>query len=203
MKKQINPKIKAHLIRSASYLLLLIAICAIPFALAQRNLNKRTAMRAPFDRSQLPKFPYSSVRERRSAPAIPAGEETPTPTPTASPTPTATPGPGCGLLVGDGLAVGFAPNNYTLIASNIVNFTFSNSQTAPNDFAIFQTHDPFGSTIVEDAITAAGHTFSVFTPGDLAGFDFTQYRVIVLNWDDHFLSDFLTDYTAAIPALES
>jgi hypothetical protein len=203
MKKQINPTIKAHLIRGAFYLLLLIAICAIPFALAQRNVGKRTVMRAPFNKSQLPKFPYSSVRERRSAPAVPAGEGTPTPTPTASPTPTATPGPGCGLLVADGLAVGFAPNNYTLIASNIVNFTFSNSQTAPNDFALFQTHDPWGSTIVEDAITAAGHTFSVFTPGDLAGFDFTQYRVIVLNWDDHFLTDFLTDYAAAIPALEA
>ena len=35
MKKQINPTIKAHLIRSASYLLLLLAVCAIPFALAQ------------------------------------------------------------------------------------------------------------------------------------------------------------------------
>src|SRR5439155_15518774 len=35
MKKQINPTIKVHLIRSAFYLLLLIAICAIPFALAQ------------------------------------------------------------------------------------------------------------------------------------------------------------------------
>jgi hypothetical protein len=203
MKKQINPNVKAHLIRGAFYLLLLIAICAIPFALAQRNVRKQTVMRAPFDRSQLPKFPYSSLRERRSAPAVPAGEKSPTPTPAASPTPTATPGPGCGLLVGDGLAVGFAPNNFTLIASNIVNFTFSNSQSAPNDFAIFQTHDPFGSTVVEDAITGAGHTFTVFTPGDLAGFDFTQYRVIILNWDDHFLSDFLADYTAAIPALEA
>ena len=35
MKKQINPTIKAHLLRSALYLLLLVAICAIPFALAQ------------------------------------------------------------------------------------------------------------------------------------------------------------------------
>ena len=101
------------------------------------------------------------------------------------------------------MAIGFAPNNFTLIASNIVNFTFSNGQTAPNDFAIFQTHDPFGATVVEAAITAAGHTFSVFTPGDLAGFDFTQYRVIILNWDDHFVVDFLADYTAAIPALEA
>ena len=226
MKKQINPNIKAHLIRGAFYLLLLIAVCAIPFALAQRNTGYRNVTRPaagaiprtlpakqlpkfPYssvrerDRSQLPKFLYSSVRQRGSAPAVPAGEETPTPTPTASPTPTATPVPGCGLLVGDGLAIGFAPNNYTLIASNIVNFTFSNGQTAPNDFAIFQTHDPFGSTVVEDAITAAGHTFSVFTPADLAGFDFTQYRVIVLNWDDHFISDFLGDYAAAIPALEA
>src|SRR5882762_812529 len=37
MKKQINPSIKAHLIRSAFYLLLLLAVCAIPFALGQRS----------------------------------------------------------------------------------------------------------------------------------------------------------------------
>ena len=35
MKKQINPTIKAHLIRGAFYLILLVAVCAIPFALAQ------------------------------------------------------------------------------------------------------------------------------------------------------------------------
>src|SRR5215475_3403704 len=37
MKKQTNPNIKAHLIRSAFYVLLLLAVCVIPFALAQRN----------------------------------------------------------------------------------------------------------------------------------------------------------------------
>ena len=42
MKKQINPTIKAHLIRGAFYLLLLLAVCAIPFALAQRNAAKRS-----------------------------------------------------------------------------------------------------------------------------------------------------------------
>jgi hypothetical protein len=41
MKKQINPTIKAHLIRGAFYLLLLVAVCAIPFALAQRSASKR------------------------------------------------------------------------------------------------------------------------------------------------------------------
>src|SRR5438445_5095584 len=42
MKKQINPSIKAHLIGGAFYLLLLVAVCAIPFALAQRNASKRS-----------------------------------------------------------------------------------------------------------------------------------------------------------------
>ena len=37
MKKQINPTIKAHLIRGAFYLLLLLAVCAIPFVLARPN----------------------------------------------------------------------------------------------------------------------------------------------------------------------
>ena len=37
MKKQINPTIKAHLIRGAFYLILLVAVCAIPFALATRS----------------------------------------------------------------------------------------------------------------------------------------------------------------------
>src|SRR5438093_2452117 len=46
MKKQINPSIKAYLIRGAFYLLLLIAVCAIPFALAQRNTTKRNMTHA-------------------------------------------------------------------------------------------------------------------------------------------------------------
>src|SRR5215831_17787441 len=44
MKKQINPTVKAYLIRGAFYLLLLLAVCAIPFALAQRNTTRRTAI---------------------------------------------------------------------------------------------------------------------------------------------------------------
>jgi hypothetical protein len=47
MKKQINPTIKAHLIRSAFYVLLLLAVCVIPFALAQRNTGaKNTASKS-------------------------------------------------------------------------------------------------------------------------------------------------------------
>ena len=56
MKKQINPTIKAHLIRSAFYLLLLVAVCAIPFALAQRNRMSSTqahATKAPPTKAQI------------------------------------------------------------------------------------------------------------------------------------------------------
>ena len=40
MKKQINPNIQAHLLRATFYVLMLVAVCAIPFALAQRNISK-------------------------------------------------------------------------------------------------------------------------------------------------------------------
>ena len=45
MKKQINPTIKAHLVRSAFYVLLLLAVCVIPFALAQRNTSNRSIVK--------------------------------------------------------------------------------------------------------------------------------------------------------------
>src|SRR5919112_2061415 len=51
MKKQNNPSIKAHLIRSMLYVLLLVAICVIPFALAQLNATSATASSATSIRS--------------------------------------------------------------------------------------------------------------------------------------------------------
>jgi hypothetical protein len=48
MKKQINSTIEAHLVRSAFYILLLLAVCVIPFALAQRNtIAPKAAMSNP------------------------------------------------------------------------------------------------------------------------------------------------------------
>ena len=41
MKKQVRPTIKAHLIRSAFCLLLLLGMCAFSFALAQRNATSQ------------------------------------------------------------------------------------------------------------------------------------------------------------------
>jgi hypothetical protein len=47
MKKQTNSTTKAHLIRGAFYLLLLIAVCAIPLALAQRDAANRSIHNSP------------------------------------------------------------------------------------------------------------------------------------------------------------
>src|SRR6476469_9413379 len=78
MKKQINPTIKAHLIRGVFYLILLVAVCAIPFVLASRNtatgkvsrmmprshfpsLAPASAFRAP-----VPKLPNAKAIKKRS-----------------------------------------------------------------------------------------------------------------------------------------
>ena len=44
MKKRINQRVKAHLIRAAFYLLFLVAVCTIPFALAQRTTAKQSTV---------------------------------------------------------------------------------------------------------------------------------------------------------------
>ena len=72
MKKQINPTIKAHLIRGAFYLLLLLAVCAIPFALArtaaQRTVTKQSA------RQSMPLSPSAALStlpgQARQLPAL-------------------------------------------------------------------------------------------------------------------------------------
>jgi len=109
-----------------------------------------------------------------------------------------------GLLVGSGLTCGFPGNTWhAQLARNTVQYTFALSQPAANEFALFETHDPWFSTFIKDAITATGHTYTVFTPADLATVNFSDYRVVILNWDDTPLVGFITPYTAAIPALEA
>src|SRR5581483_3202361 len=125
------------------------------------------------------------------------------PTPSPTPSPTCTPGAG-GLLIGSGMTTGYLPNGWEpTLAGNTVNYTFSNSQSAPNEFALFDTHDAWGFTVIKDAITSNGHTYTEFAPAQLAGFNFADYRVIILNWDDTVSADFVADYSAAIPALEA
>ena len=47
MKQCSKPAIRGHLLRGAFYLILLVAICMIPFALGQRATTKQSAVAAP------------------------------------------------------------------------------------------------------------------------------------------------------------
>ena len=64
MKKQINSTIKAGALRGASYLLLLLVICVIPFALGQRNTKLRGT---PLSQSHL----RDGIQTRASVDAAP------------------------------------------------------------------------------------------------------------------------------------
>jgi Kelch motif/Galactose oxidase, central domain len=69
MKKQTNPNIKAHFIRSAFYVLLLLAVCLIPFALAQRNQRGIGKQTSNIARSS----PKQQTQAFNKAPAPPQG----------------------------------------------------------------------------------------------------------------------------------
>jgi hypothetical protein len=65
MKKRINPAVKAHLTRGAVYLLLLLAVCVIPFALGQRITAEQST------RANMAQFPTTSSDSGAGALAMP------------------------------------------------------------------------------------------------------------------------------------
>lgn len=110
--------------------------------------------------------------------------------------------PECGRLIGSGITYGFPDNGYSYLASNAVDYAWSNSHYATIDgAALFATHDPWDATVVEDAIDVDHKAYS-FAPADLADFPFSGYRVVVLNWDDTDAADFATEHNAVLNNLE-
>jgi len=71
VKKQVNPTTKAHLIRGAFYLLLLLAVCVIPFALGQRDIPRLSKRSTSANMAQLP---ITSSDVDRDASALPVPE---------------------------------------------------------------------------------------------------------------------------------
>jgi hypothetical protein len=70
MKKRINPAVKAHLTRGAVYLLLLLAVCVIPFARGQRTTGERSTMA---NMAQLPATSGDSGAGAQAMPEFPMG----------------------------------------------------------------------------------------------------------------------------------
>jgi hypothetical protein len=72
MKKQNNQIIKAHLIRSVLYIILLVAVCVIPFALAQLNATNRSVGPAT-NRSFNPATAPPSTEADQAQPTVASG----------------------------------------------------------------------------------------------------------------------------------
>src|SRR5437763_13707629 len=74
-----------------------------------------------------------------------------------------------GFLVGSGLTCGWDKNTRsTQRASTTVQHTFAISQPAANDFALYETHNPWVHTFIEDDIASNEHTDTEIRTADLA-----------------------------------
>ena len=73
MKKQINPNVNAYLIRGTFYLLLLLAVCVIPMALSQRNIESVRGLYAKEGRPNGMPSGTAGVIGREIVAAIPEG----------------------------------------------------------------------------------------------------------------------------------
>jgi hypothetical protein len=116
MNNQIHRTIRAHLLRVAFYLLLLLAACAIPFALAQRN---------PANRSKAsPASEFLTTSNAAAAPAIAVSVIPPIPAAPAiilydqmnNPAPTPPPPPSDGVITSQDYEPEF--NNYDSFAAD-------------------------------------------------------------------------------------
>ena len=77
MKKQIRPAVKAYLIRGAFYLVLLLGVSAIPFALAQRNVTNRGTAKPTSSPPVVPQFSSGRLGARLFvAPSPPRAPQT-------------------------------------------------------------------------------------------------------------------------------
>ena len=131
MKNQINPITKAHLIRGAAYVLLVVAVCATPFALAQRNATSRSV-------AQL-----SSVRERGSMPALPRTSLIPQRT--------------TGVLGAHFVVAPPAPNAPQVILYD----QYNNAATFATVSATFTDSPPNNCDLADDFVVPGGQTWSV------------------------------------------
>src|SRR5207247_10628453 len=150
MKKQINPTIKAHLLLSALYLLLLVAVCAIPFALAQRNAAKRSVAK-PAAKANLALDPTAT------------GLQAPPPAPPAAGAISAQgPRPELPTTLSGPIGVrqpGILP--YPNAPQVILYDQYNNASTVASLSATFTDFPPFSANLADDFVGPGGQTWNV------------------------------------------
>src|SRR4029077_4318534 len=140
MKKQINPTIKAHLIRGAFYVLLLLAVCVIPFALGQRNTGQ-IAARPSFQGTSATSQPQLVAYDVR--PGLPGGQ----------------PGTSSGPANRRPLRILPAPKGVQVVLydqyDNAGSFSTGSQNFEPGN-------DPFDDFTADDFVVPGGETWNIF-----------------------------------------
>ena len=156
MKKQINPTIKAHLIRGAFYLLLLLAVCAIPFALAQRNAAKRSVAKPSIQSNVTANRDFSRATGPATLPAE-SGVVGKNPTGPTLPRTSQIPLASSGAIGGHFVQVPPPP-----AAPQVVLYDqYNNASGTASLSATFDDFPTFSSDLADDFVVPAGQTWNV------------------------------------------
>src|SRR5205823_3616081 len=149
MKKQINPTIKAHLLRSAFYLLVLVTVCAIPFALAQSR-GRGTAKQSVAKPSNQPNVPANRDFSRATGPAT-------LPDATGVVGNTQIPLPSSGAIGGHFVHVPPSPQ-----APQVVLYDqYDNASTVASLSSTFTDFPTFSADLADDFVVPGGQTWNV------------------------------------------
>ena len=155
MKKQINPTIKAHLLRSAFYLLLLVAVCAIPFALAQSR-SRGTAKRS----MATPNAPTNKDLSRATGPVVLPGPDSGVVGNTNGPTLPRTsqiPLANSGAIGGHIIPVPPPPG----VPQVVLYDQYNNASTAASLSSTFTDFPTFNADLADDFVVPGGQTWNV------------------------------------------
>src|SRR6266516_1357118 len=159
MKKQINPTIKAHLIRSAFYLLLLVAVCAIPFALAQsrsRGTAKRSAAKPSIQQNVTANRDFSRATGPATLPDAASGIVGKTSGPTL-PRTSQIPLASSGAIGGHVVQVPPLP-----AAPQVVLYDqYNNASSVASLSSTFTDFPTFSSDLADDFVVPGGQTWNV------------------------------------------
>jgi Kelch motif len=157
MKKQINPTIKAHLLRSAFYLLLLVAVCAIPFALAQRNAAKQSVAKPSVAAGmKLPQPPPLSSGADASG-VVSAPQGAPAATDQSYPPGSQLPQASSGAIGPHGISAPPQPQ-----APQVVLYDqYNNASTVASLSSTFTDFPTFSADLADDFVVPGGQTWNV------------------------------------------
>src|SRR6266511_6329659 len=158
MNKQINPTIKAQILLSAFILLSLVAVCAIPFSLAQRNTTKRSVAK-PAAKPNLALVPTATGMQAASPAGRPVSAQLPYDVRSAPNLPRVSQAPQTtsGVAAAHVLPIPRAPKAPQVVLYDQYNNAGPNATLS----ATFTDFPTFSSDLADDFVVPGGQTWNV------------------------------------------